>query len=494
MKISLDRADTGALRVDLPGARNEAIAIRATQGLRGIIEQSADRLTLSEVSAESVELEALRLLLGDLVLSSAAGAKLTGLGVALDQSKSGLVFAATMASLTAQDLDIKVDDVHVRGRVKLLSPELAVQGSEGSLAASYVEIADFVLRIGDLELAADSLLGRAVKIAWGAAGFRLTAATLEAPVLRMTTKDVQLAASAVAVSSFALDRAGIAITRAGLEGGQLTLGLRPSSSDAPAPSAAAAPAAEPLIDWRTLDTLSGQLDVDVAVDLTVPIIGRRKATHRLRIAIENGTLDYRALEHNLAKLEDALLDFSVRDGALVLERVNPLFPARGHGKPVVIWDVDATDLALAQTDRVRLSVLPQARLASDTDEKEREPSKSSIALRELGLLRINARLALAAAEPPLATGQLRLRHVGAFVLGGSVFHEPGGSREGSALGELSDLSATVHALALGASRLDAASLTAAAITPIELAFADLKPTNVQLGLSGVTLGGIRLSL
>lgn len=503
MKLSLDGVDSRGVRIALAvdPAVAQAISLRSAQGLRGTIEQAGERLTLSDVTAETVELETLRVFLGALVLSSASGATLSGLRLALDQMSDQLTLAASAATIEAQDLDVAIADVHVRGRVTLAEPELLVRDAEGGLSSTRVEIADFVLRIGNIELAAELLRGVAVQIGWGAAGFRLTAASLEARSLRMTTTDVQLSATDVVVTTFSLQGAELSIARAELQGGHLSVCFRPSSH-ARSPTATlatdASPApsepTEPLIDWRALDTLSGQLDVDVAVDLTVPIIGHRKATHRLRIAIENGALDYRALEHNLAKLEDALLDFSVRDGALVLERVNPLFPARGHGKPVVIWEVDAADLALAQLDRVRLAVLPQARLVAE--ENDRGPSKntkSSFALRELGLLRINARLALAPPELAL-TGQLRPRHVGSFALGGDVFHEPGGSREGSALGELSDLSATVHRLALGTSRLDAASLTAAAITPIEIAFADVSPSKLQLGLSGVALDGIVLSL
>ncbi|CAN5920914.1 hypothetical protein BH11MYX4_BH11MYX4_26010 [soil metagenome] len=420
MKISLERLDTRALRVELPG--RQALAIRASEGLRGVLERSGDRLALSDVAAESIELDTLRLLLGALVLSSEAGATLTGLGVSLEHTSGGLVLSATLASLVAEDLEVAIDDVRVRGRVTLTAPELAVHGDEGRLSAAHVEFSGFALHIGGVALAATSLRGSTVQLGWGAAGFWLHAAELEAPALRLTTAGVDLTANGAHVRAFALDGKKITVGGAAIAAGQVAVELRRSSGADAAP-ASSVPLAGPLFDWQSLDTLSGQLDVDAAVDLTVPIIGRRKATHRLRVPIEGGTIDYRALEHNLATLEDALLDFSVRDGALVLERVNPLFPARGRGKPVVIWDLDAAGLELALRDRVRLAVLPRARLAAEPPEgeREREPSKSSIALRELGLLRINARLALATPAPP-PSGQVRLQHVGSLGLAGNVFH------------------------------------------------------------------------
>ncbi len=500
MKISLERLDTRGLRVDLPGSHREALSLVAAVGLRGVIEQTDARLALSDVAAESVALASLRVLLGKLVLSSAEGATLSGLALAMDSTPEQLVLSATLASVVANDLEVAVDDVLVRGRVTLTAPELVVRGDEGSLSAARVDISDFLLRVGGLELTATQLVGGGVKLGWGAAGFWLHATSLEAPAFGLRTGDVQLAAEAVAVGAFRLDGKQLTMGSAALGSGQVTVGLRGSSGSESVTAThdiptLPEPAATSLIELTTLDALSGQLDVDVAVDLTVPIIGRRKATHRLRVTIENGTLDYHALEHNLAKLEDALLDFSVRENALVLERVNPLFPARGHGKPVVIWDLAGADLELAQRARVRLSVLPQARLASATDESEAPASKKTggIALRELGLLRINARLALAApAASP--TGQVRLDHVASLTLGGNVFHEPGGSREGSVLGELTGLAGSLHALLLGTTRVDAASVTAASLAPIELAFADVQPTNLEVGLQGVTLQGVTLAL
>lgn len=501
MKISLESVDTRGLRVELPGSHREAILLRSALGLRGVVDQTDARLALSDVAAESVELASLRILLGELVLSSAEGATLTGLGLALDRTAERLVLSATLASVAAKDLEVAIDDVFVCGRVTLTSPELVVRGDEGSLSAARVEFADFVLRVGDVELTATQLVGGGVKLGWGAAGFWIHATSIAAPVFGMRTGDLRLAAGALEVGELRLDGKQLTMVRAALGSGQVTVGLRGGSPSSESVTAThdiptlPDPATQPLLDLVTLDALSGQLDVDVDVDLTVPIIGRRKATHRLRVALENGALDYHALEHNLAKLEDALLDFSVRDEALVLERVNPLFPARGHGKPVVIWDLAGADLELAQRARVRLAVLPRARLAADADENEAPASKKSsgIALRELGLLRINARLALAAPAAPL-TGQVRLERVGALTMGGNVFHEPGGSREGGALGELNELAGSLHALRLGTTRLDVVRVTAAGLAPIELAFADVQPTRLEVGLQAVVLEGVALAL
>ncbi|CAN5920922.1 hypothetical protein BH11MYX4_BH11MYX4_26020 [soil metagenome] len=65
---------------------------------------------------------------------------------------------------------------------------------------------------------------------------------------------------------------------------------------------------------------------------------------------------------------------------------------------------------------------------------------------------------------------------------------------GALLGELADLAASLHGLALGSARLDAASVNAAAVAPIEIAFADLQPTKLEVGLQGLALEGVTVAL
>jgi hypothetical protein len=504
VKISLDRIDSRALVVDLPGEGDPRVAIRSAVGLRGLLEQAADRLTLSSAAAEAVELDALRLVFGSLVLTCGPGATFAELSVAVDHSPEHLALDVSAASVTMADLGVVDADVVVGGGVTLIGARLSVHDAEGSLAAERLELAGFTLRIGDLELSADQLSGRGVVIRWGAAGFSLTADALEGPGLRITSANLRVALQSVGVRSFSLDGARITVGEATAKTGSvaLTLAAETSVTSAGPPPKEVRPEtqAEPLLDWRMLDALEGQVDVDIEVDLSVPVIGSRHATHRMRIPIAHGALDYRALESNLSTLENALLDFSVRDGALRLETVNPLFPARGHGKPIVVWDLDAPDLALAEEERVRLAVLTRARLA-DHDSADTAPSasaepeaKSAFALRKLAFHRIDVRLALTPSEGPLI-GQLRPRGIGALVAKGNLVHVPGepSTTPGAVLGELSDLSASLVALRLGTQRLDVASLAFASLSPLEMTFADVHPTRIVLELSGVALSGIRLS-
>lgn len=497
MKFSLERVDTRGFVLEIPGTSEQAVTIASTENLRGTIAIEEDKTTLSGVQADAIVLASLRLLLGRLVLSGASGATLTGLGVALERTTDRLGLDTNATSLAASELDIEIDDVAVRGRVHLAGVKLLVQGERGSLSAERVAIEAFSLRLGDVELGADTVQGAAVTIAWGDT-FGLRAGALAAPAVRVVTPTARVLASDVTVTAFVLDGGKVTAGRAAARSARVEARLgnaEPSRPSSPASSGAPpAPAAtDALFDPSVLDALSGQLDVDVELDLTVPIIGRRRATHRLRVAIDQGTLDFLALEKNLSALEDAILDFSVRDGGLALERVNPLFPARGRGKPIIAWPLDEADLELANRNRVRLSVLPRAQVVGSDEPTEADaaPKKSAVALRHLGLVNVGARLALAPTSG--LRGQIRPKQIGALVLGGSVYYDPGEATPPGLLGgEAGGLAVSLHHLSLGASALDAA-IEVGRVSGLEVAFADVTPTAIQLELAELVVADLAVA-
>lgn len=494
MKLSLERIDTRGLVLEIPGTSDQAVTITSTENLQGTLAIDQATTILTGVQADAIVLSSLRVLLGRLVLSGASGATLTGLGVALQRTVHRLGLDTNAASVAASDLRVEIDDVAVRGRVHLAGVKLVVEGDTGSLSAERVTIESFSLRIGDVELAADTVRGASVTIAWGTFGLR--AAALESPALHVVTPAARVLASDVALSELALGGGRYTAKRASARSARVDARLgtaAPSSSSSSSAKRSAAAAREPLLDVRLLDALYGQLDVDVELDLTVPIIGRRRATHRLRVAIDEGTIDYRALESNLSALEDAILDFAVRDGALALERVNPLFPARGHGKPVIAWPLSAADLELAGRNRVRLSVLPRAEVVGGDEPSDAsdEPKKSAVVLRHLGLVNIGARLALAPTGD--LGGQIRPKQIGALTLGGDVYYDPGeATPPGLVRGGAGEVAVRLHRLALGSSTLDA-EVDVAKISALEVAFADVTPKALQLEVTEVVVADFTIA-
>ena len=109
------------------------------------------------------------------------------------------------------------------------------------------------------------------------------------------------------------------------------------------------------IEENLLDLVHGQLNFDITIDATVPVLGRRTSTHHFRIPIEDGTINYKQLEGDLSTLESAFLDIELRGEHLVLSREVPLIP--GTRKPLILWPLNQVEKALAAQKRIRLQTL-----------------------------------------------------------------------------------------------------------------------------------------
>lgn len=232
------------------------------------------------------------------------------------------------------------------------------------------------------------------------------------------------------------------------------------------------------------------------VDLKVPIIGSRCATHPFRVSIRSGTVNYLDLESNLSALEDSILDFAVRDDSLVLERGIPLLPTRGRGKPIIAWPLGADDLALTNEDRVRLAILPTGRLvtsdgssSSNTghaaqgtgDEADSNGKKSSVALQQLDLVDLQAVLRLdpsSEKDTPLrgfSFEDLRLQ--------GTIHHSPDSEpQSGELTGALRGLMGSVVQLPLGSSHFNLEAFRLGEMTQIEVPFLGVRPQRLSCQL------------
>jgi hypothetical protein len=261
----------------------------------------------------------------------------------------------------------------------------------------------------------------------------------------------------------------------------------PPPGRAPAPH----PGANKAFDLGILDGLSGALSVDAHVDVTIPIFGTRRAKHELRLGVEAGTVDYREIEGNLAPLENLLLDFSVRDDELVLERGIPLLPTRGFGKPILRWPLSPSDRALATNDRVRLSLLPRYEVAGkarDDDDADDEPSESK--LRKLALHNIDLQLSLS--PIPGLTSALRAASIERLSAQGSILHRSDDPHaEGAVSGSMRGLSLSLDALGLVARLLNLQKLSVARVPRWQLRFAGLSPQHFEVILEGLSVTGLR---
>lgn len=248
-------------------------------------------------------------------------------------------------------------------------------------------------------------------------------------------------------------------------------------------------------DWSFLDAIDGHLNVDFFVDTTVPLLGRRRATHHFRIPVEAGTVDYRGVEDNLHWLEDAFLDIEVVDGKLVLEQDLPLVPF--SGKALVWWNLDAKGLELARQRRVRLRTL----LAPELPPQSSKKKKATVTFHQCGLRNLNIDLSVRR-ETEVVIGDVARVCLGAHKRPGIVELKLGGDLQyhmRRAL-EPTSVAATLHRLVAGhtelnfsAVKLAASSVELGPLDEANMGFQGLQPSSLNARLVGATIRDLRVA-
>jgi len=245
-----------------------------------------------------------------------------------------------------------------------------------------------------------------------------------------------------------------------------------------------------------LDQLRGKVDVDLTADATLPLIGQRRATHHFRIPISNGTLNFRRLEKSLSALEDAVLDFAVREGKLVLEKDIPLVPF--DRKTLVAWTLDAAERKLADKQMVRLRRLLRFELPRRNEPVEAEPS--SVELRELLFDNIEMLLDLggpARLELPsggsLRAGSHKEAAIESLRVRGAVRYQTKvGAAEHTTLQlESKRLNFGLDEINIGAHALSSSEVQVAAIAPSKLSFSGARPGSLSTVLRDTLVRGFR---
>ncbi len=487
MRVALEQLDTRGIVLELPPGSDgvaQSVTLRSAQKLRGTLEHGSEGLVISGLAAEEILCAAVGLVFGQVRLTEG---ELEGHGIfaELRRTDHHVTLDAGAATLGAGASAVDVGTFHVEGQVRLSDLKLQVRDAAGQLDFGEIEVRGFAMRDRGVSALAESVVARGLRISWGN-GLRLDVESLEATDARFTVGPVKLE-----VSSFILRGGSWHAGRAAVEA--ISLGQAKLTGELPQPQPSE-------VDWKALlgspdadrylksrDSLSGHVDVDVEVDLKVPVLGSRHAVHEMRIPIQDGSFDFRRLESNLATLENALLDFAVREGALGLEVGIPLLPTRGRGKQIIVWDLNEQDLALAAQNRVRLAVLPKARLAVDLPQKRDDEEKSAFALRHLGLSNVDVLLHLVhvASDPASLLRRLRLAELH---LRGDVHHDAeGAQQQGELAGELVGLEAEVSDLPLGPDRLSVESFRVERLADVHVAFLGPLPAQIKAELRGLAL-------
>jgi hypothetical protein len=514
VRILLEKLEAGRVVLDL-GTSDGARSVQVTdvRGLHGAVDLAHGATMLREVRGRSASISGLDWsLAGGGRVTAASPATVSGAAIdgELQAGGRGLNGRASLAELHAPGLAIELPGaVRIAGDAGAVS--IAVEQTRdggGHLTSDHVEVEDLQSSIaGTLVRASVAALEHA-RIDWSAGGWLGGAATGAISGVVATAGGLSIEIDRIELPEGART-SGRSLVIPELRAPEVrvvvddvvALFRRPAPTPAPPPPPVVAsasgyiPVVHPPFDLGFLDRLTGRVDVDLTMDLTVPVIGRRAATHHFRIPIVGGKINYRELERDLASIEDAFIDLEVRGRALVLERAIPLIssiPGLGLEKPLVIWDLDDSDLELAKKRQVRLRTIPRMRLASPQQPGSKSKDSSSVAIRRLRFNDINIALSLA---PPAAgeTDSIARASVGDLRVTGCLDHD---AKAAAAAGDcganvvLERLTAGPLALPVG----EVAGIEIGAITGAKLDFLGLRPTRASFAAQGVVLRGLRLDL
>jgi len=365
MQVTIQGAGAAGLKLDLPlSGTNYSLALGPTQGLEVDAQLEGSEVVVRSLTvaqqtietgswavgdlatialtrplvATNIKIEA-RVPLGDPLSLTArievgsaqiGGLKFNGFGVEKEMS------------LVAQGVVIEQDAKKNR-RVSV--DQVNVSGLSAAHELGKVQIAKIILQGLGIDLEADGAWGARIA-ALAVSELKAHALDVDAHVERVAIDRIQLTPTTATVGSLSVGSVGFAANN-------LPIPDPFAPSDQPKPSGPVKFEPPRLPDVPFLDDLQGRFNLDLTVDLAVPILKSRKATHKIEMDLVDGTFDFKVVEHGLSGLEDAVLDFEVKPGKLILEKDIPLIPF--DNTTLVWWPLDPDEHQAAKKEkRVRL--------------------------------------------------------------------------------------------------------------------------------------------
>ncbi len=245
---------------------------------------------------------------------------------------------------------------------------------------------------------------------------------------------------------------------------------------------------------RFLDSLSGRIYTTLKVQLDLPVVGVRSLDQQLRVPIQEGSLDYRALEDSLDWLEGTFLDIKHEDQRL---KVQWKVPIVGGGRDLISWALDTDASTLASFGRVPVRSLADFRLPG----ANRPPTESEVG-RKKGMLK-----AFTLDKIEVALSLLAPRHLevgaGTIMFGGEDqpgmvdLKASGAIRDrgaGELKGAIGSVDTTVKDLKLGPMVLSADRLHFDGVEQLEVTFDGFRPTSVTVVVQRVTATNLSIKI
>jgi hypothetical protein len=500
MRINLQGADATRLDIDLSeNGEVRRVSLTGLHAVVGQLERGTSSARVRPLRVESVVLASLDWPLpagGRLAVTSPAS--LAEVAIELDAAAApDATPLSGRGSAARAEADAVTVDLPGGARIAFDADLLQASVTHspervGHAAAEKVEITNLQAALGGLLCRLSTALLEQVRVDWQAGELLIGAGSARAGGISVAipgsgvTVDIERAelpggvrtsAGAIVIPELVVPELRIAVD-------DVVELFRPRKPAAGTAAAESAP-----FDYSFLDRVSGRLDVDLTLDISVPVLGRREATHHFRVPISGGVINYRELERDLANIEDAFIDVEVRGRSLVIERAIPLIP--GLEKPLIAWDLDPEELDLARRRLVRLRTIPRLRMVARGDRGGSD--RSSLALRSVrfddiviaiavappaegerdaisrasaGELRVSGRLAHDANRTTEAAEATRVNLSGARLAAGPISIRLGGE---SGPGRRN-----------GGGRIEAESIELGALADGSVSFAGLRPRGATL--------------
>jgi len=366
---------------------------------------------------------------------------------------------------------------------RLVFPHAEVKAAEGRSGA---------MGYGAHDLLFDGLEGRLDTLRWTADAASIGSAWLSDDAGRVDVRVNRIEMSRGAMLTRA-DR-GVEIVAPHVTLSEMKLAVKgPFGKKTPATPATPPPAAELRQDrLHFLDSLSGHIDVTIKVVLDLPVIGTRSLDQKLSVPIQEGSLDYRALDESLDWLEGTFLDIQHDQDKLAVTWKVPIF---GSHRDLVAWRLDHDAQTLASFGRVPVRSLTDFIVGSGRSSKDKKDKNGGI-LKSLSLAAIDVALSLVAPRSFDVAGGLVM--FGGDDEPGMVDLEVSGHINdrgpGSLTGAIGSIDTTIKDLHIGPATITADRLHFDGLDELAVTFDGFSPQQVNVVIHRVTATNLRLQL
>jgi hypothetical protein len=223
------------------------------------------------------------------------------------------------------------------------------------------------------------------------------------------------------------------------------------------------------------------------------VLGVRTLDQALRVPVQEGSLDFRALEDSLDWLEGAFLDIAHDDDRLKVQWKVPIF---GSSHDLITWQLDQEASTLAAFGRVPVRSLTDFRLGSGSKPSEKDKDKGRKILKSLSLDAIDIALSLLAPRNlEVGTGLIAFGGddqpglVDLKVIG--AIHDSGA---GSLKGAIGSVDTTIKDLRVGPLEVTADRLHFDGLDQLEVTFDGFRPTCITMVVHRVTATNLSIKI